>query len=475
MNGTPALHGLWTKPADAVPSRPANVHLIGIAGTGMKALAELLCDAGWNVQGTDQAIRSERERVIGSRVVREYPGPREDLINAQTDLVIYSTAVPATNVERQRAEKLQVPSITYPQALSELTRQRPTICVAGTHGKSTTSAMLVRILEAAEESPSWLVGAERSTDHRNGRLGAGRWLVLESCEYRRHFLELSPHSAVIQAVEWDHVDCFRDELEMRTAFEQFVSNVPHGGLVLVQGEIPNVAELVRRTHAAVLRFGRSPDCDWRIEPDCTGSKNSGFRLTGPAGQHLEIRLSVPGWHNCLNATAAAAMAAETGIDSAVIEESLAGYSGIARRFERYPDWEGRIRIDDYAHHPTAVRATLETARAEFPQSRIWVIFEPHQASRLRAFRREFAEALSLADQVLVAPVFGAREAAVVSSTDTTDWLTAAIKQNGIPATRSVSLDQILATLQTESRPGDVLLTVGAGEINRVQHEFNRRL
>jgi UDP-N-acetylmuramate--alanine ligase len=459
--------------------RPRNAirsaHLVGIGGAGMKALTELAVGLGWRVSGSDIQRTSPTIDAMKRRGLRVHCGHQERYLAADVDVLIYSPAVPAENPERQQAARLGIPQMSCSQMLGHLMQDRTGVCIAGTHGKSTTTAMTACILAGAGLRPSAVIGAELCGSGASGWAGQGRLLVVESCEYMRSFLDLQPVHAAILGIEPDHFDCFHDSTEMQAAFAQFAAKVGSDGTLLVRGDCAAVIAACKSAAAPVETFSLAPDADWWAADIRRVGSGMRFRIFRRGDFFTEITLQIPGIHNVLNALAAAAISHSAGAGSYDIRESLREFPGIRRRFERIGSWRGVTLIDDYAHHPTAVRATLEAAREEFGARRIWGVFQPHQVSRTRALFDEFAGAFAAADRILIAPIYAARENTSLETRTLADELAARIRARGGDARFYPCLDQIIRTLDHESEPGDVLVTMGAGDVNRVQHEFTRRL
>jgi len=451
-----------------------SAHLVGICGSGMQALAELLTGMGWRVSGSDQQATGDVIDALGFRGQSIRPGHCATHVPQHTDVLVYSQAIAAGNVERKQAGELGILELSYSQMLGRLMSDRIGVSIAGTHGKSTTTAMTASLLDSAGLSPSAVVGAQLIDRGHSGWAGSGELLVVESCEYRRSFLDLAPRLAVITGIEPDHFDCYGSLDEAIDAYGAFSASIERSGLLLVAKDCPSAAVAARRATARVKTLGRCPTSDWcaaDIRPTAWGSR---FRLLDRGRYLTEITVPVPGRHNVDNALAAAAMACELGVDPDRVREGLAEYSGIRRRFERIGSWRGVTVVDDYAHHPTAVRVTLETARERLGEGRLWCAFQPHQVSRTLELFDEFVSSLELADGVLVLPVFAAREddnRAASVSRELVERIEA--RGSGTRCCFVPSLDRLVATLDDETRPGDVLITMGAGDIDRVRHEFTR--
>lgn len=459
-----------------VPAPEAGAaHLVGICGSGMKALAELLVGQGWRVSGSDLQEPGPAILAMQRRGLRVHAGHHSNHVAEDVDVLVYSPAVKADNPERLSAEALGIPQLSYTQMLGRLMQDRTGVCVAGTHGKSTTTAMTACILRDANKSPSVVFGAELCDSGVSGWAGDGDVFVAESCEYKRSFLDLSPTHAAILSVEPDHFDCYGDVAEMEAAFADFAALVPADGTLLVRGGCEVTARVVKNSRGRLTTFSDQPGFDWWVadlRPTSTGMR---FRVFHKGEYLTEISLALSGTHNVMNALAATALTHELGVGAGDIRESLAEFSGLRRRFEACGTWRGASLFDDYAHHPTAVRATLQAARQRFGKRRIWCVFQPHQVSRTRALMNEFATSFRDANDVLMAPVYAAREGLSAEPTLAAAELARRIASDGPRARFCPSLDQILTTLEDEVRPGDVLITMGAGDINRVHHEFARQL
>ncbi|MSR60442.1 MAG: UDP-N-acetylmuramate--L-alanine ligase [Planctomycetaceae bacterium] len=457
------------------PAPVGSAHLIGVCGSGMKALAELLKGLGWSVTGSDLCASAATVAAFSRRGLRIHAGHQVQNLSAAVDLVVYSPAVSPENPERESAQRLGIPQYSYSQMLGRLMQDKVGVCIAGTHGKSTTTAMTGCALTEAELFPSVVVGAELGTWHVNGWAGTGPHFVVESCEYQRNFLDLSPHFAAILGIEPDHFDCYPHFDESVAAFSEFAQRVPADGGLLIPAGSETVKAACLAARAPVETFGLDCAADWwagDIRPTMTGNR---FRVFHHGEYVTEIALKIPGRHNVLNGLAALALANLAGAPVAAIREGLAEFPGIRRRFEMIGSWRGVTLIDDYAHHPTAVAVTLATARQRYPNRRLWCVFQPHQVSRTAALLPDFASCLAAADEVLLVPVFVAREIVDDEPQLMSAELAAGVCRNGGQARYVPGLDHAVATLDHELLPGDVLITMGAGDIGQVHHAFTRRL
>lgn len=437
----------------------------------MKALSEFLSDAGWQLSGSDQdEVAVSRSNSLRERGIRLTPGHHPGGLPAETELLIYSPAIPPRNAERIRAAELGITQISYNDLLGQLMQSRSGLVVTGTHGKSTTTAILAHLLLAAGRSPSVIIGAEtRNENQWSGRQGSGDLFVAEGCEYRRNFLKLPATHGIILGIEPDHFDYFASFEDTIAAFSEFAATIPPEGFLAIRGNDPAVASAARSACCPIETFSISGPADWtatniRVQP---GSID--FDVHHQGEFLLNTRLSIPGLHNLENALAAISIASRVGLSPETIAAALPEFSGIRRRFEVTRHSDGVTWIDDYAHHPTALRATLRTARQEFPASRIRAVFQPHQSNRVLHLLHEFADAFSDADEVIIAPVFGAREQRDSTDSSPSQQLAEQIALRGKIVCSPPTLDLLRDKVEDGLRTGDVVLVIGAGDINRIQH------
>lgn len=476
-----ALMTVSLEQTDAVSAGPQafpaakKAHLIGACGAGMTALAELLSDCGWELTGSDVSAAECRTSVLRSLFAAHEAGN----LALNTNLVVYSPAVPETNPERQAAVEHAIPQCSYNEFVGKLMQNRIGVCIAGTHGKTTTTGMVASILRDTHHA-SALIGGRLTQVERSGWNGAGPHLVVEACEYRRHFLHYRPTLAAILNIEPDHFDCFPTLDDAGLAFVDFARLVRSDGLLLVSAECPFLDEIRSACPATVETFqsdrDRSPGArgiDWtvsNVEPAGTGYQ---FEVNRHGKRLLNLSPAVPGEHNIGNALAAVALAHAAGAVPEQIADSLGRFRGVARRMQVYPDWNGITLIDDYAHHPTAVEATLRTIRQMFPDRRIVCAYQAHQVSRIQALRDEFAAAFHAVDQVLLVPVFAAREQTEVAEAERVH-LARLMEARDVTVTLLPSLDHLLATIEHAAQPGEVWITMGAGNIDSVLHRLRSR-
>lgn len=438
----------------------------------MKALAEFLSDGGWTISGSDQAALPV---TLQAQDFQFYHGHNAAAVPEGADLVVFSPAIPADNVERVAAAERGIPSLSYAQALGRLSRQSRAVCVAGTHGKSTTSALLAHLLASAGRSPSAIVGAEMLGTGRSGYRSSGDLLVLESCEYQRHFLELKPYAAAILDVEPDHFDCFPEFDTALEAYRRFADGVDPSGVLVIPAGSQAVWSIIAQQGARLVTFGAECPAEWMAEDICVARDGTAFDLKHHGRKLARVRLRLHGRHNVANALAAFALAEDLTNDRQSLLEGLESFPGIRRRFEIVAESGDLVLVDDYAHHPTAIAYTLATLRDVFPGRPLLCAFQPHQISRTRELLESFARSLSAFDHVDIPPVFAARENGGEDAFHCSQTLAEAVRRVGGNARALESLDRIAPTMEDEARPGDILITMGAGDIDRTHHDLIGRL
>lgn len=435
----------------------------------MRSLARVLLDRDWILTGSDANPAGIPFLERGD--VRVFASHAAENVPAAADLVIASDAVPSTNPEIRRAVELGIPTCSYFQALGQMMTGKRGIAVAGTHGKSTSTAMLAEVLVHAGEDPTVVYGAAPLGRCHGGRAGRGDVMLVEACEYRANFLHLRPRQAVILGVEPDHFDCYATTTDLHRAFTCFAASIPADGLLVVRHDCPVGRRLARGLSCRVQTFGFHADADWSIDRAASLRGRWRFRIVRAGRPVAEVALRVPGWHNVLNALAAAALAWNSGVSAEQITAGLGAFAGLHRRFELRGSWRGVTLIDDYAHHPTEVVATLATARRMFPGRRLWCVFQPHQACRTRHLLDELAASLQNADRVVVAEIFRAREPQAVPGEVTAADLAEKTRRHGVPVERVHAAEEIVGLLEKHIEPGDVLITMGAGDIRKIGDGF----
>ncbi|MCA9085952.1 MAG: hypothetical protein KDA81_17960 [Planctomycetaceae bacterium] len=452
--------------------------LLGGCGSGMSALAEILTDANHILTGMDQSISAACQPPFLPHADVEWLPWSETLSSSvDADVCVFSPAVGRRSplVQQAVARGIQVQSLH--ECLVNVYKARQQLCVAGTHGKSTTTAMLSWVLESCGRAPGCFIGGRQIATQRSGQLGQGQHVVLESCEFNRSFLTFSPAVGVLTGIERDHFDCFPNQDDEDAAFVEFAQRISSDGVLIYRSDCRRSRAVARSAACRTASFSLdSSGIDWNVSETKLDAAGSHFQLQPRGRRSLTVTLSVPGRHNIANAVAAIAAAAEVGVAPEEAAAALAGFRGVHRRFERRGVYHGMVLVDDYAHHPTAVRETLRTARQVFPNQRIVAVFEPHQVVRTRSLFLEFAEALQMADEVLLLPVFAAREhVARRECCRLSGDLVRQLNERGTRAFLFAGIDQILSRIDYSGKPSDVLLTMGAGRTNLIHDELNRRL
>lgn len=450
-------------PADRRP-----VHFVGIAGAGMSALAELFVRRGAMVTGCDAV--GDPTGDLGRLGIAVSTGHDPSHVEAARAVVVTS-ALPKTHPELERARARGIPVIRRAEALGEAVSGGDLVAVAGTHGKTTTTVMTTEALQAAGREPTGVVGGRVGAWNGNLRYGSDRLFVVEADEYDRSFLALTPTVAVITNVEADHLDIYADLADIHRTFEQFAS--PARTIVLCADD-PGASRLATPSSAEIVRYGLHSR-DARLLAVDVRSEGGGsiFEVEFDDEMLGELELSVPGVHNVMNALAAIASGLTLGVTLEEMRPGLAAFRGVERRFQRLGRANGVDVVDDYAHHPTEIRATLAAARTAFPGRRIVAAFQPHLYTRTRDFAREFGEALAAADAVYIADIYPAREQPIPGVT--ADIIVASTREAGGSVAWQGARGLLSNELARAVRGGDVVLTIGAGDITKTGPELLRAL
>jgi UDP-N-acetylmuramate--alanine ligase len=452
------------------PSDDRPVHFVGIAGAGMSALAELLARRGVRVTGCDAAAAAGFADDLARLGVEVAPAHDPAHAEASRALVVTS-AVPRDHPELRRAHELGLPVIRRAEALGEAVAGGEVVGVAGTHGKTTTTVMTTDALAAAGLAPTGLAGGRVGAWGGNLRYASDRLFVVEADEYDRSFLALEPTVAVVTNVEADHLDIYRDLADIRAAFERFVS--PARAIVLCTDD-PGAESLDVTTGAEVLRYGiEAPSARVSASGVLREDGATRFAVAFDGDAIGEVRLRVPGVHNVRNALAAIAAGLALGATLEQMRPGIEAFDGVERRFQRLGTVHGVDVVDDYAHHPTEIAATLDAARAAFPGRRIVAAFQPHLFTRTRDFAADFGTALAAADAVFLTEIYAAREQPIPGVT--AELLEDALRAAGRPAAWRGPRAELAPALAEDVREGDVVITLGAGDITRTGRELLKRL
>ena len=456
----------------------SHVHFVGIGGAGMSGIAEVLLDYDVKVSGCDRA-RSEAVARLESLGVEVMIGHSPDHLDG-VDLVVKSSAIPDHNPEIESARERGITVVRRAEMLGELMRLKYGIAVAGTHGKTTTTSLIGTLLTESKLDPTVIVGGRMRVSGTGARVGKSEYLVAEADEFDRSFLRLMPVLAVITNIDVDHLDTYDDLDAIQQAFFDFADRVPFFGQVILCLDDQNIQQLLprlARSHRLVT-YGLSPQADLTAKDvEATGT---GCRFNVVAGDEMigTIEVPMPGRHNVQNTLAAVAVGRAVGIPFRRIADALAGFGGVHRRFECLGTWCGAVVVDDYAHHPTEVAATLQAARQAFPRGRIYAIFQPHLYSRTRDLCDDFGRALLAADEALVTAIYASREQPIdgVCGSDVVDSARGSgHRRVEYCADWSTDVVPVLQQRVDEGRlgEGDIVLTLGAGDIYRLGHELGK--
>jgi UDP-N-acetylmuramate--alanine ligase len=445
------------------PSRVRRIHFIGIGGTGMSGLAEVLLRMDYQVSGSDIAATEVTERLtqLGAEVRLGHSAANVRGV----DLVVVSSAIGRRNPEVRAARRLGLPTLKRGEMLAEIMRLHFGIAVAGSHGKTTTTSLVGHLLARAGLDPTVVVGGRLKMIGSHARLGHGRYLVAEADESDGSFLNLSPTIAVVTNIDREHLDHYRDLPDVQLAFLKFMRQVPFYGLAAVCGDDPNVRSVLPRMRKRVLTYGFGPDNHLRAVDLHAEGLQQEFGVEWQGVRLGRARLNLAGRHNVLNALAAFAVGMELGVGAWECLRALEDFEGVGRRFELHEERDGVLLIDDYGHHPTEIAAVLSTARSVYKDRRLVVVFQPHRFTRTQALAREFAGALRASDVLVLADIYPAGEKPIPGISS--DLI--------LDALRLVSSREVLRVHGREDAPaaiasllqsGDVLLTLGAGDVSR---------
>ncbi len=449
-------------------SKPMHVHFMGIGGISMSGLAKILLDKGFTISGSDtrESALTRELSAAGCRI--DYP-QSADNITPDIDLVVYTAAIHPDNPEYMAAVVRKIPLMARAELLGQIMSNYDTaVNVAGTHGKTTTTSMVSEILIAAGTDPTVTVGGILKDIGGNLRIGRSGVFVAEACEYTNSFLSFCPTMNIILNVKEDHLDFFKDINDIRSSFRQFVERLPKGGTLVINTDIEDYGYFYEGLDLNVITYGSNPDKSMYSAADIGYDQYGHCRYTllknGTPIIKEQIQLNVPGIHNVYNSIAAIAAALSMGVPMEAIQKGLGNYTGTDRRFQIKGSFGGVTVVDDYAHHPDEIRATLDAA-GHYPHKKLWVAFQPHLYSRTSLLMDEFAKALSMADAVVLADIYAARETNTynVSSAD----LQGRLHELGVECHLPGSFDDIENFLKKNCFNGDLLITMGAGDIYKV--------
>ena len=452
--------------------KPIHIHFIGIGGISMSGLAEILLDRKFTVSGSDMKASEITEHLgkIGARIAI---GQRAENITDDIDLVVYTAAIHEENEEFAAAKNKNIPMMTRAALLGQIMdNYARSIAVAGTHGKTTTTSMLTHILLQGQLDPTVSVGGMLDRIGGNIRVGQSNVFLTEACEYTNSFLEFHPLYSIILNVEEDHMDFFKDLEDIKHSFHLFASQTAPDGLIIINGDMEHTDDILKDLPQKAITFGLNGDNDYTATDISFDKEGNGSYQLVVDGENMgPVSLKVKGRHNIMNSLAAIACARALGLPMQQILTGLLSFGGTHRRFEYKGNIGDVIVIDDYAHHPTEIKATLTAAR-EYPHDDLWVVFQPHTYTRTKAFLHQFAEVLTLADHVVLADIYAAREpdTGMVSSRDIVNLL----KEAGTDVYYFPTFGEIEDFLLSQVKGHDLLITMGAGDVVNIGEDILRK-
>jgi len=438
-----------------------HIHFVGIGGAGMNGLAEIMLNMGFRVTGSD-LIRSgvtKHLEELGAEISYNHEAHNVD----GSDVVIFSAAVPASNPELIEAHRLRIPVIRRAQMLAELMRLKYAICISGTHGKTTTTSMIGQVLTFAEYDPTIVVGGKVKSLRSHVRLGTGDYIVAEADEFDRSFLTLLPTIAIVTTIEHEHRDIYPEFESLKQAFSEFILKVPFYGFVVACIEDRAVREILPQIERRVITYGEHPDAEYQPDDIQFNHFTSTFMVKRRGTSLGYFTINVPGMHNIKNAIAAIATGIELDVPLEQIRESFKGFSGVFRRFELKDEIDNVMVIDDYAHHPTEVRASLNAARTGWKDRRVIAIFQPHLFTRTRDFCDDFGGSFNDADTAIITEIYPAREKPIEGVSG--KLIADSAQKKGHPDIRYIPgkkdvIDQVSELVKS----GDIIITLGAGDV-----------
>ena len=442
-----------------------HIHFVGIGGISMSGIAELLLNLGYRVSGSDikDSAASARVKRLGGTV---YTGHSAENIE-EADVVVYSSAVSPDNPEIVAANENYIPVIPRAEMLAELMRLKYGVAIAGAHGKTTTTSMVASIVTAADLDPTVLIGGRLDIwGGSNAKLGQGEILVAESDESDGSFMALSPTIAVVTNIDREHMDHYGDMDRIRDTFVNFINKIPFYGTAILCLDNEEIQNIMPRLKKRYITYGLTSQADLRAKDIIKKTLSSDFEIIYRGENLGRVTVGMPGNHSVLNALAAVGVGLELNIDLRDIKKGLSDLGGLARRFQKKGEKNGILVFDDYGHHPTEIMATLETAREAWPEDRLIVVFQPHRYSRTRELYDRFVISFNHSDVLIIAPLYPAGEKAI-EGVDS-EWLYKGIKEHGHREVYlAEDLDHAVTLLKEMARPGDRVMTLGAGDVYRV--------
>jgi UDP-N-acetylmuramate--alanine ligase len=450
--------------------KPSSVYFVGIGGISMSGLAEILADAGFRVSGSDRSESEVTDR-LEQKGIRVFYGQKYENITEAIDCVVFTSAIHPDNPEYVATMDKKIPYLTRAQLLGQIMQNyKNPIAVSGTHGKTTTTSMISEILLVADMNPTLSIGGMLRTIGGNIRVGGSEYFVAEACEYTNSFLSLYPKIGIILNIEEDHLDFFKDLADIRHSFNEFAKLLPSDGCLIINGDIPDFREIIKDTVCRTVTYASGAQCSDGSPADYYADITDWDEYGHPSfvlhshSEDREYSLHVPGRHNVSNALASIALADLLDIDRHVTQKALKAFNGTDRRFEYKGSVNGVTIIDDYAHHPSEIEATLSAA-ANYPHKTLWCVFQPHTYTRTKAFMKDFAKALSLADKIVLTDIYAARETDTLGISSQT--LQHEIEALGHECFYFPSFEQVENFLMKNCINGDLLITMGAGDVLKI--------
>jgi len=450
------------------------VYIIGIKGSGVVGVAQILNQKGKEVLGSDTQEKFFTDEILKEEGIQYFEKFSPSNVPADADLVIYSTAYnEENNVEFKKAKEEGFLMASYPEVLGALFEEKYGIAVAGTHGKTTTSALLAHVLEKCGTDPSAVIGSRVTKWQGSALAGQGEYFVIEADEYQNKFQYYNPKAIILTSLDFDHPDFFADFREYKKVFIDFVMKLPAGGFLVVWGDSTDTLEVATNCKAKVISYGLGPENDFRISNIQTTSKEQFFEVSLKNKFLGKFKINLFGKHNVLNATAVIATCHRLGMDLEKVREALGNFQGTARRFEYIGEQNGAILIDDYGHHPEELKATLKAAREIYPEKNIWAVFHPHSFSRTEALLQDFSQSFADANKVIVLDIYGsAREnKGNISSEDLVKLIN---KYDRDKAQHIATIPEVVEFLQDKIGENDVVITIGAGNVFEVAQKLKEK-
>jgi UDP-N-acetylmuramate: L-alanyl-gamma-D-glutamyl-meso-diaminopimelate ligase len=465
------------------PKEIQTIYIIAICGTGMASLAGLLKETGYRVTGSDTNVYPPMSTLLENAGIVIKPGYKQENITDGIDLVVVGNAVSKDNEEVLAVQAADIPYISMPQALSRFFLEgRKSLVVTGTHGKTTTSAILSWVFEACGQKPGFMVGGWLKNFDTNHKLSGGDWFVTEGDEYDTaffdkgpKFLHYRPYAAILTSIEFDHADIFRDLDHIKEAFRKFMKIIDPKGFLLVEFSDKNTKDVINQAPCEVETYGFSDQADWQVADYKFENGHGQFTLNHHGKEVRQFHLPMIGRHNILNSAAVAALALKCQLPADAVAEGLKSFKGIKRRQEVVGEKNGVTVIDDFAHHPTAIHLTLEGVKDAWPGHRIWAVFEPRSAtSRRKVFEESLPESFRLADQTIIADLFAPEKVKEEERLDPKK-VVAAIKEKGREAWFFPMVEEIIDFIAEHQQPGDVVMIMSSGGFDGIHQKLLDRL